>query len=151
MPLFHCAGLICGSSFTVYFDHTLISTPEMPLTADAVNKVFKHVAPIYTMLPAAVIKDLVEEPVFHENIRKVKYFTAGRAPLAPEVGTELFKLSESFNIFGMTEASVLPSEALNAEDFSYYKFSLVLGTEFCQVSGDEYELVMVRNPEYQLF
>lgn len=151
MPLFHCGGLLCGSAFTLYFNHTLVSTPDMPLTAESVNLVLKHAEPRYVMLPAVTIKDLVEEKSYHENIKKADYFTWGGAPLATDVGTELFKLTNSLNTFGMTEASALPVEAVPDEDWAFHRFSPVLGADFRRVNEDQYEMVMVRDPKYQLF
>ena len=150
-PLFHCGGLICGSAFAAYFDQTLISTPEMPLTADAVNQVLKHVAPSYAMLPASVIKDLIDEPSFHENVKKVRYYTTVGAPLAADTGAQLFKLAGFLNTFGMTEASALATETVSAEDYRYHRFSPALGADFHEVGNGQYELIMVKKPEYELF
>lgn len=150
-PFFHVAGLFVGFICTVYFDLTLVSAPSTQLSADSANKVFDLTSPMYTMLPGPIIKDLVEEPAFRKNASKVKLYSAAGAPISQEIGQVLTQFADYINIFGMSEASGFPNEAIDVEDYQYHRFSPVLGADFRPIGNNQFELVIVRKPGYELF
>lgn len=73
------------------------------------------------------------------------------SPLASYIGEALQKKSHVIDILGATEASLLPFELTDHDDWPYVHIGPSTGCELRPVSDDQYEMVLVRDRLFDLF
>ncbi|MCJ1362978.1 hypothetical protein MMC16_002084 [Acarospora aff. strigata] len=146
-PWVHAAGLLLLLPLAVFSGVTPVITGTWPADAKLVNSAHIHGNVSASFTPASILIELVKEPLWLDNLRRLDYLTWSGGTLAQNTGDLISTKTRLFGLFGSTECGYLPAELPAPEDWPYYKYSSVLRHEFRHSGDDLYELVIIRNPD----
>lgn len=149
LPPFHSAALYMQLAITSFIEFIPVLAPPVPLTADVVDKIHEMGGVNGSCLAPSIIEDIVNTPAQFERLSKVDFLMFGGGQLSKAAGDEVMKKTSIVSMIGSTEAMLLPTEPAGGEDWQYYGFSPCLGAEFRHHWKDLYEMVIVRQQEYE--
>lgn len=152
-PLFHAANLTFTIGYNVYSGVTCVLPPPEPLTVDIVNMVHTHGNLHGSLLPPSMIIDIYKNPEYLVNmIRRLQFVAYVGGKLPEEIGDQISSKLKLITLMGSTETMLLPIELnTSSADWQYLPISPFLGPEFRPSRDGLHELVIVRNPKYDLF
>ena len=142
LPQFHSAA-VCFLAFSVYSNAIPVLSPS-PVSADLVNEAHLYAGVDASFLAPGTLADLVHNPEYLENLKRLRYVTFGGSPLSQEVGDKVKDLAHLFVSFGTTEAGYYALEETEPEDWQYVSFSPIMGCELRPFSEGLYEFFFVR-------
>jgi acyl-coenzyme A synthetase/AMP-(fatty) acid ligase len=93
-----------------------------------------------------VLQELVKNPTYVDNMKKIRLVAFGGAPLAKEAGDLLAKFTTVLSIIGSTEGGPYGANLLpDPQDWEWFQFDLVsTGLHFIHFHDDLYESVFKR-------
>lgn len=100
------------------------------------------------MLPPSVVEDLAKSPSGMEAIAGLDSVTYGGGPLNQALGDKVAKLTRLCNVYGSTEAMMMPQMLTDREDWNYIELDPRMGYTFEHVQDDLYKLIIRRVPEH---
>ncbi|EME42645.1 hypothetical protein DOTSEDRAFT_175863 [Dothistroma septosporum NZE10] len=151
-PPFHIAGIMYGLTAPCWFDSTVVLPPSVPLTADLVNEIHLQANVDYSALAPSVVTDLAKNPVYLENISRLKGLAFAGGPLSESTGKLVAERTNMNAGYGASEWIVAPQLPKAREDWAYFCFNEKQGGyEFRERDQGLYELCIVRKAEYHLF
>jgi acyl-coenzyme A synthetase/AMP-(fatty) acid ligase len=150
LSLFHSAAM-CSIAFAIYSNTTLVIPPPVPRNAEVANQAHLHGNLDVSFLSPSILVDISRNPLYLENLRRLKHVTYGGGPLPRETGEVIRAQSHLFINFGATETGYYPLLLTDPEDWEYMSFSSRMGIEFRPFTGDLYELIFIRNAGLNLF
>lgn len=144
-PNFHAGGILWNAQ-ALYYGTTMIYAPTSQSTAAHISTFHRSLEkPCGSILPPSVWKNIVSDPKHLNDIEHLDYAVSASGPIVPEVAATLAKHTHFLNFFGITEASTLPTEVLDRDDWEYCRFDPHFGAKFHQVTDELYELIYHRN------
>lgn len=146
---FHSAAIFMQLAIACFFDFIPVLAPLVPLTADVVEVIHEMGGVVGSCLAASIIEDIVNTPAYFERLSKLEFLMFGGSQLSKVAGDEVIKKTSLISNIGSTETMMLPTEPAEKEDWQYYGFSPCLGAEFRHHWEDLYEMVIVRNKEFE--
>ncbi|KAJ5109091.1 NRPS-like enzyme [Penicillium angulare] len=156
LPPFHAAGLATILMVTAPGKQTAIMPTAVGLpTADALVTARKQTHFNCAFVVPSIVLELSQSPELLDycsaNLDHI-YYAGGDLP--QPIGDTVAAKLPLMNQFGATEVGLVNSvHAPNRDplvDWRYLEFHPETGVEFRHISGDEYELVMVRTPEREV-
>lgn len=149
LGLFHSAAL-CFIAFSIYSDTKLVLAPPGPMTAEIANSIHVYGNLEASFISPATLAPIAKNPIYLENIRKLRYLNYGGGPLPREIGNVLKSYTHLFVNFGATETGFFALQITDADDWEYLNFSSRMGLQLRPFVGELYELYFVRDPELEL-
>ena len=143
LPQFHSAA-VCFLAFSVYSNTIPVLSP-LPVSADLVNEAHLHAGVDASFLGPSTLADIVHNPEYFENLKRLRYVTFGGSPLPREIGNKVKDLAHLFVCFGSTESGYYALEETNPEDWQNVSFSPIMGCELRPFSEGLYEFFFVRS------
>ena len=143
LPLFHSAA-VCFLAFSVYSNTIPVLLPS-PVSAEMVNEAHMHAGVDASFLVPNIFADIVQNPEYFENLKRLQYLTFGGSPLPREFGNKVKDLAHLFVCFGTTECGFYALEDTDLEDWQYASFSPIMGSELRPFSEALYEFFFVRS------
>ncbi len=152
-PLFHAANLTFTIGVNVYSGVTCVLPPPEPLTVDIVNLVHTHGNLHGSLLPPSVLIDIYKNSEYLVNmIQRLQFVAYVGGKLPEKIGDQISSKLKLITLMGSTETMLLPIELnTSCTDWQYLPISPFLGHEFRPSRDGLHELVIVRNPKYDLF
>ena len=152
LPLFHAACL-AKTAYSAFTGATLVLPPTVPLTDDVVNAVFTHANVDCAIIAPSLIIDIYKNPEYLANtVQRVKSLAYVGGTVSRTIGDDISSKIELVTMFGATETLSHPIELKDdPKDWEYISFSPFAGCTFRPVTGNLYEMIVVRNPELSLF
>lgn len=147
LPQFHSAA-VCFLAFSIYSNTIPVLLPS-PVTAELVNEAHTHAGIDASFLAPSTLADIVRNPEYFENLRRLQYLTFGGSPLPQEIGNNVKDLVHLFVSFGTTECGFYALEETEPDDWQYASFSPIMGCELRTFSEGLYELFFVRSDDPQ--
>ena len=143
LPQFHSAA-VCFLAFSVYSNTIPVLSPS-PVSAELVNEAHLYSGVDASFLAPSTLADIVQNPEYFENLKRLRYVTFGGSPLPPEIGDKVKDLAHLFVCFGTTESGYYALEETHPEDWQYASFSPIMGCELRPFSEGLYEFFFVRS------
>lgn len=143
LPAFHSAS-VCFLAFSVY-SSTIPVLSSSPVSAELVNEAHLHAALDASFLAPSTLTEIVHNPDYLENLKRLQYVTFGGSPLPQGIGDKIKDLTHLFVTFGATESGCYALEETDPEDWQYASFSPIMGCELRPFSKSLYEFFFVRN------
>jgi thioester reductase-like protein len=145
-PFFHIMGYL--ALLESLFHHTLcVTLPEKPLSPDLIVDVIHTAKPTVALVPPSVLEEMSTSDRALDALSHLKQVFFGGAPLAPEAGDKISKVTEVVVIIGTSECGYIPTlQPEKREDWKYYEFNTDAGVELQPIGEDMYELVIKRGP-----
>ncbi|KAL9087631.1 MAG: hypothetical protein Q9165_006555 [Trypethelium subeluteriae] len=150
VPMFHSA-VVCVLAFSIYSGATPVFSASFLPTAETVNKAHVHGRVEGSFLIPSTIIELSRNPVYLDNMKRLKYLTFGGAPLPKETGDILKDHVDLFVSFGTTEIGLYALERIDSEYWEYASFSPFMGCELRPFSNGLFEIVFVRQEKLRDF
>ncbi|KAJ9664384.1 hypothetical protein H2198_000313 [Neophaeococcomyces mojaviensis] len=145
MPAFHAAGIFMICAMPAFSGaKVILDTPTSPMTAQHVNLVHVLAKPDASLLAPSLWDQLTENQTYLDNLRSLKGALYGGGPLSPNVGTILRKFTRIMNMYGSTEAMLLPMLIPDQTDFNHFRFYPQYGIDMRRNNDNLYELVIVK-------
>ena len=103
------------------------------------------------ILPPSILDEISRRPSLLETLHSLNFVMAAGGAVPKPAGDAITAKTKILNILGTTELGAFPQLEVDQKDWFYMHFSPNAGTEFRHFSGDEYELVVVRDKKLQHF
>ena len=103
------------------------------------------------LLPPSTLDEIGRRPDLLETIADLTYVMAAGGVVTRTAGDAITSMTKMLNILGTTEFGAFSQKEVDQEDWAYINFSPFAGIEFRHHSGDEYELVVVRDAKLQQY
>lgn len=154
------AGLNINVVSVVYCRQKIAFPPPEgpPLGAEAVISMIESAQVTAAVLPPSTLNDIGKNPHLLKRLSALKYVLAAGSAVSQAAGDAIIKKTVLVNHFGSTELGALPTLEVDQKDWAYIRPSINAGVEFRHASGDEYEMVVVRDerlkgtqPTFELF
>ena len=100
LPQFHSAA-VCFLAFSVYSNTIPVLSPS-PVSAESVNEAHLHAGVDASFLAPSTLADIVRNPEYFGNLKRLRYVTFGGSPLPREIGNQVKDLAHLFVCFGST-------------------------------------------------
>lgn len=149
VPPFHSAGLFLRLAMPVYYDMTAVEGPLSPLTADVAHEMHTYGNINISILRPAVWEEIADNPDYLDQLSGLEYAMNGACAMPKDLGDKIATKTSVMTFIGSTEAMLLPTGYPDKEDWQHFSFSDCMGAEFRHYHEDFYELVIVRNPEFE--
>ena len=151
MPLFHAAGIFLLATFPVYYGIIpVMPPPDRPMSADLANSMHLHANLDGTFVPPSVLEDIAQTPSYLKNLENI-IACFGGGPLPKIAGDVIKGRTTLISFYGSTEAMLLPLRKLDQEYWEYTSLHPYAGGEFRRHSDDLSELVLVRQPDLEIY
>ena len=103
------------------------------------------------VLPPSILDEISRRPPLLETLASLNYVLTGGGTLPKPAGDTIIAKTKILNILGTTELGTFSQIEVDQEDWSYIHFSPNAGVSFRYYSGDEYELVVIREEKFRAF
>ena len=147
LPHFHSAA-VCFLAFSVY-SNTISVLPPSLVSAEMVNEAHVHAGVDASFIAPSTLADIVHNPKYFENLKRLQYVTFGGSSLPQQIGNKVKDLVHPFLCFGTTECGYYALEETDPEDWQYASFSPIMGCELRPFSEGVYEFFFVRSDDPQ--
>jgi nucleoside-diphosphate-sugar epimerase len=145
-PFFHIIGYISMLE-SLFHNIPFVIPPDKPLSPDFITDVMDATNPTAAMFPPSLLEDMSQSDRAVNAISRLKQLHFGGAPLAPEIGDRLSKVTKLVTSIGSSECGLLPTmQPLTSEDWKYYEWNPQSGINLQPIGGDMYELVVSKLP-----
>ena len=150
--MFHAAGLIINVLGPVYSGHKIILPPPGPLlNADDAISLINTTRATVAMLPPSTLDEIGKRPDLSETLTSLKHVMAAGGVVTKAAGDAIINKTHMLNILGTTEFGAFCQIPVDSEDWAYIHFSPNAGIEFRPYSGEEHELVVVRDERLERY
>ena len=151
VPPFHAAGLWLRLAMPLFYDVTTVEGPLTPLTAGVANEIHNNGNVSISMLRPAVWEEIADKPEYLDQLSNLEYAMYTACAMPKDLGDKIATKTSVMTSIGCTEAMIYPTEYPDQEDWQYHPFSPCMGAEFRHHHEDLYELVAVRDPEFEKY
>ncbi|KAL2004119.1 hypothetical protein VTN02DRAFT_6583 [Thermoascus thermophilus] len=149
-PFFHLMGYL---AFTQSGFHGVpfVIGPEKPLTPDYVVDVINVAKPTAALLPPSILEEMYSSPRALEALGRLRYLYYGGAPLSPDAGDVLCKVTDLRTVIGTSEVGIIVNMPhLEREDWQYFDWNPNYPLDMRPVEDGLYELVIPRGKSREL-
>ncbi|CAI6333958.1 unnamed protein product [Periconia digitata] len=154
LPTLHVVGMLLSLQVTIYHNAILVAGPSGTggqATPQTALSVLKHAKVQGALLPPSLIDSLVATPSGLDALRDLEYLYFAGAPMKPSTAHTLINENNVTLKPGMgsTEAGLYWMH--DTDEWEYYSFRPAMGIEFRKRTAELYELVFVRQPEWERY
>lgn len=97
------------------------------------------------VLPPSTLNDIGKDPNLVKILGSLKYVLPSGGAVTKAAGDAIIKYTTLLNVLGATELGTFRGLEVDKEDWAYVRPSIHAGVEFRHVSGDVYEMFVVRD------
>lgn len=145
-PFFHIMGYLSILE-SLFHNIPFVIPPDKPLSLDLITDVMDATNPTAAMFPPSLLEDMSQSDRAVNAISCLKQLHVGGAPLAPEIGDRISKVTKLVTMIGSSECGLFPTmQPLTSEDWKYYEWNPHSGINLQPIGGDMYELVISKLP-----
>lgn len=124
-----------------------VTPPDKPLSPDLIVDVIDAAKPTAAVFPPSLLEEMSHSDRALDGISRLNQVNFGGAPLSPEIGDKLCKVTTLLTVIGASEVGLIPTmQPLSAEDWGYYEWNPYFGVDMQFVGENMYELVIKRAP-----
>ena len=146
------AGLLVNILSPIYCRHRVaLPPPGPPLSADVAIALIRSSKATAATLPPSTVDEIGKRPPLLATMAQLNYVVVGGGMVSKIGGDAVAAKTKMINILGTTEFGAFPLEPVDSEDWQYFHFSPLAGTEFRHISDEQYELVVVREKRLQKY
>ena len=128
----------------------ILGPPNVLPTAELAVGVIKLDICQAAVLSPAVLQEMSKNPEQLKELRKLNFLSWCGAPLSSAAVAENVRAHVNLIIaYGATESGILPITVDEVEDSEWMYFNSMIGATFRPLSGNLYELVIVKDPKIQ--
>ncbi|EEH09810.1 ochratoxin A non-ribosomal peptide synthetase [Histoplasma capsulatum G186AR] len=143
-PFFHFMGLLTVIA-SVSAATPFVLSPEKPMTAELLATIVTETKCTSASLPPSSLEDLYSSQVGQKTLSKFHYIAYGGAPLSPEIGDGLCKLTHLQTVLGSSECGLVASlKAEEREDWGYFEWNPFYAVDMRAQGDGTFELVIPR-------
>ncbi|OJD14718.1 hypothetical protein AJ78_04973 [Emergomyces pasteurianus Ep9510] len=141
-PFFHFMGLLTLIA-SISGGTPFVLSPEKPMTAELLAEVVLETKPTSASLPPSAIEELYASQLGRETLAGFHFVAYGGAPLSPDTGDKLCKLTHVQTVLGSSESGLIAAlKAEEREDWGYFEWNPFYMVNM-QAQGDgTFELVI---------
>ena len=150
LPPFHSAGIFNMLAMPTFFGMIPVLPPAAPLTADIVNMIHVYGRVKASLIAPTIIEEIVKIPEYLENLKMLDHILFGGGQLSRAAGDIAVQKTGILSLMGSTETMLLPTQVPDKDEWQYYNFSPCMGAEFRHHWEDLYEMIIVRQPRWEL-
>ena len=121
------------------------------MSADTAIALIRLTQVTLAILPPSILDEISRRPPLLETLASLNYVLTGGGALPKPAGDAIISKTKILNILGTTELGTFSQIEVEQEDWSYIHFGPNAGVEFRHHSGDEYELVVIREEKLRPF
>ena len=147
LPQFHSAA-VRFLAFSIYSNTIPVLLPS-PVSAELIYEAHTHARIDASFLPPSTLADIIRNPEYFDNLKRLQYVTFGGSPLPQEIGNKVKDSVHLFVSFGTTECGFYALDETEPDDWQYAIFSPIMGCELRAFSEGLYELFFVRSNDPQ--
>lgn len=151
MPPSHAAGLFALLAMPVFYNVIPVMGPPISLTTDIIDEIHAHGNVKASIVRASVLEEIINRPSYLERLTGLDFVLNGGCALSQTAGDQIIKKTSILSFMSSTETLLLPMEFPDREDWQYCSFSPCMGAEFRHYCNDLYEMVIVRNADYEKY
>ena len=136
----------------VYPRHRIVLPPPGPLlSADGVISLIKSIGATAAVLPPSTLDEIGKQPHLLKTLGNLNHVMYGGGTITKAAGDAIMKKTKLLNIIGSTECGALSHMEVEQEDWAYVHFSPSAGIAFRHYSGDEFEMIIVRDERLKCY
>lgn len=128
------------------------------MTTEAAISVIECTQVTAAVLPPSTLNDIGKDPHLLKTLGALKYVFPAGGSVSKAAGDAIIQYTTLLNVLGTTELGTLRGLEVDQKDWEYLRPSIDAGVEFRQVSGDGYEMFVVRDerlkglqPTFEIF
>ncbi|MCJ1463036.1 hypothetical protein MMC07_001640 [Pseudocyphellaria aurata] len=148
-PMFHAAGVVINIIGVVYCRQKIAFPPLQgpPMSAEAILSLIEVTHATAAAVPPSIVSDISKSPNLLNilDAMKLKYIVFGGGTMPKAAGDVVIEKTMLVNLYGSTELGPLRTISTERKDWAYLHPSIDAGVDFRHVSGDGYEMVVVRD------
>ena len=103
------------------------------------------------VLPPSILDEISPRPPLLETLASLNYILTGGGAVPKPAADAIIAKTKILNILGTTELGTFSQIEVDQADWSYIHFAPNAGVNFRHFSGDEYELVVIREEKLKPF
>ena len=149
LPPFHSAGVFNTLAMPTFFGMIPVLPPAVPLTADIINMIHVYGRVKASIVAPTIIEEIVKISEYLENLKMIDHVLYGGGQLSKEAGDLAIQKTGILSLMGSTETMLLPTNVPDKDEWQYYSFSPCLGAEFRHRWENLYEMIIVRQPQWE--
>ncbi|KAJ9237119.1 putative nonribosomal peptide synthetase [Paecilomyces variotii] len=150
-PFFHLMGLVTFMS-AIFHDRRFAYAPDKPISTGLILDTIEATHSAAALLPPSLLEEASHDPHALRILSQLKEIYFGGAPLAPEAGDKISKITNLRTALGTSEIGLISNIVpLHREDWGYFEWNPSYGVEMEPVGDGEnlYELVIPRKENYE--
>ncbi|OAX81574.1 hypothetical protein ACJ72_04086 [Emergomyces africanus] len=141
-PFFHFMGLLTLIA-SISSETPFVLSPEKPMTAELLATVVRETEATSASLPPSAIEELYASQLGRETLSKFHFIAFGGAPLSPDIGDKLCKLTHVQTVLGSSECGLIASlKAGEREDWGYFDWNPFYMVDMQAQRDGTFELVI---------
>lgn len=121
----------------------------MPITAELVDAIHRLDIAQVSLLAPSVLHEIAFVPLLLENLRRLNAVIYGGGPLPREAGDVIRSVTNIYSFMGSSEMYSVVTNIIEQEDWEYFAFNEMMGSELRSHSVGLWELYLVRRPELE--
>lgn len=128
------------------------------MSAEAALSLIKCTQVTAAALPPSTLNDIGKDPRLLDMLGALKYVMAAGGVVSKSAGDAIINKTTLLNILGSTELGTFRSLEVDQKDWAYLRPSINSGAEFRHVSGDMFEMFVIRDkslnglqPTFEIF
>ncbi|PGH13106.1 hypothetical protein AJ80_06478 [Polytolypa hystricis UAMH7299] len=143
-PFFHFMGLSLIVA-SISSGTPFVLSPEKPMTAELLARIVLEARPKTAVLLPSAMEELSTSQLGLETLGKFNYIGFGGAPLSPETGDKLCKITCLQTVLGSSECGMIGSlRTQEREDWGYFEWNPFYPTDMQDAGDGSFELVIPR-------
>ncbi|KKZ67205.1 hypothetical protein EMCG_07103 [[Emmonsia] crescens] len=146
-PFFHFMGLLTLIA-SITGGTPFVLSPEKPMTAELLAAVVRETEATSASLPPSAIEELYTSQLGRDTLTKFHFVAFGGAPLSPDTGDKLCKLTHLQSVLGSSESGLIASlKTGEREDWGYFEWNPFYVVDMRAQGDGTFELVIPRQAD----
>lgn len=125
----------------------ILPPPNVPVTAELVDSIHQLDFTQVSVLAPSVLHEIALLPSLLQNLRRLNAVIYGGGPLPREAGEVIRSVTNIHSFMGSSEMYSVVTNLIEQEDWEYFAFDEMMGSELRSHSLGLWELCLVRKPE----
>lgn len=127
----------------------VLPPPNVPITVELVDAIHQLDIAQVSLLAPSVLHEIAFVPSLLQNLRRLNAVIYGGGPLPREAGDVIRSVTNIYSFMGSSEMYSVVTKIIEQEDWEYFAFDEMMGSELRSHSVGLWELFLVRRPELE--
>ena len=127
----------------------MLPPSNVPVTAELVDAIHQLDIAQVSLLAPSVLHEIAFVPLLLQNLRHLNAVIYGGGPLPREAGDVIRSVTNIYSFMGSSEMYSVVTDIIEQEDWEYFAFNEMMGSELRSHSVGLWELFLVRRPELE--